>query len=248
MYSTTRDRLTQVDREFIAGTVGETPKEREALRTLASDRETVTELLHRRSLFDRALTTPPVFHRISPHLFFYVFIYQALDARHLANDDVVDYVAGICVEFGSNEALWRPAHHKEGKMVYFVDLLQFLNDVDRHQQYYLRRYIGNVSLFFTGFFPDFIFHRSRKEGAPPIEYYQNLGRSQFETAAGESTTYDGDAAPVLSTLAERFVEVRSAMNVYNDAYLALNRGRTVEIVERQAATLDEDNFRRSLTL
>ncbi len=248
MYGNTRTKLTQEDFEFIARTVAENPKERDAILRLAGDQESVTELLHRRRLFEKALTTPPLLLSISPHLFFYVFIYQALGAKQMADDDVVDYIAGICVDFGSSKALWPPVHLEAGPMVYFVDLLKLLRDVDRHQQYFLRRYIGNVSLFLTGFFPDYIFRRSRRGGAPPIEYYQNIGRSQFETAAGESRAYDDAAAPVLSTLAERFVEIRSAMNVYSDAYLALRGSRSVEVVERQAATLDEESFRQSLEL
>lgn len=195
------------------------------------------------------MTTPPLFLNISPELFFYVFVYQALDCRHMADDDVVDYVAGVCVEFRSNRNLLQFATDREGKTVYLFDLLNLLGDAERHQQYLLRRYIGNVSLFLTGFFPDFIFQRSKKTGAPSLEYYEQIGRSQYGTAAGESRSFDEGIVPVLNILAERFIDIRSAINLYNDAYLHLNnRKYSLDVIERQAATLDEASFKQSLDL
>lgn len=246
MYFKTRAMFTPVDQEFIAGSLGATQEEQSAVLRLAGDPDSVTQLLHDRRLFQRSITVPPAFLTVSPHLFFYVFVYQALEQKHMADDDVVDYVAGVCVEFRSAEAFWRLAS-TEDKAIYGVDLIALLADVDKHQQYYLRRFIGNVSLFMTGFFPDFIFQRSRNRGAPSIQYYEAIGRRQYETAATDSLAYEANAAPVLITLAERFVEIRSAINVYTDAYLNLNK-RSPEMIRRQAATLDEESFRQSLEL
>lgn len=195
------------------------------------------------------MTTPPLFLSVSPQLFFYVFIYQALEHKKIVDDDVVDYIAGMCVEFRSHEMLWQLASTRDGKTVYMVDLLNLLGEVDKHRQYILHRYIGNISLFLTGFFPDFIFQRSMKQGAPPLSYYENVGRAQYETAAGQSRSHNDQTEPVLNLLAERFVDVRSAINLYSDAYLHLNNKKhSLEIIERQAATLDEESFRQSLDL
>jgi hypothetical protein len=249
MYSTTRRQLTTNDFEFIAKTLGSTTSERSSILHLTQDSESVTELLHHRELFERSMSTPPVFLNISPQLFFYVFVYQALEYRHIADDEVVDYIAGVCVEFRSNRNLWQFSTAEGGKAVYLVDLLNLLGDAKRDQQFLLRRYIGNVSLFLTGFFPDMIFQRCREIGAPPLQYYEQVGRSQFECAADDSRGYDEDSAPVFNTLAERFVEIRSAINVYNDAYLHLNsKKHSVDVIERQAATLDDENFRSTLDL
>lgn len=249
MYVHTRAQLTEGDFEFIAQAIAKTSAEESAILRLAHDSESVTELLHHRQLFQQSMTTPPLFLNISPQLFFYVFVYQALEARHIADDDVVDYIADMCVEFRSNENLWQMATTNDGKTVYLVDLLNLLGDVERHQQYLLRRYIGNVSLFLTGFFPDFIFQRSKRIGAPSLAYYEKIGASQYGTAAGESFSYDESTASVLNTLAERFIEIRSAINLYNDAYLHLNsRKYSLKMIERKAATLDEASFRQSLEL
>src|SRR5436309_156305 len=140
MYLQTRSQFTPGDHQYIAETLGKTPEERYAIMRLSDDVESVTDLLHDRRLFERSMTTPPVFLSISPHLFFYVFVYQALDKKHLADDDLVDYVAGICTEFRNAHALWQFADQEGGTKIYIVDLLQYLADVDRHQQYYLRRH------------------------------------------------------------------------------------------------------------
>jgi hypothetical protein len=249
MYNQTRTQLTENDYHFIAETIGKTPDERASIFDLTHDEPSIAELLHDKRLFTRSMTTPPLFLSISPQLFFYVFVYQALEYKHIADDDVADYVAGICVEFRSNSALWQVASTEGGKTMYVVDLLNMLGDVDKHQQYHLRRYIGNVSLFLTGFYPDFIYQRSKLKGAPPLAYYERVGRSQYSTAASDSLNYDEDAAPVLNTLSERFVEIRSAINLYTDAYLQLNtKKHTLETIERQAATLDDESFRQTLEM
>ena len=249
MYNQTRTQLTQNDFEFIAESISKTPGERASILQLTHDDTSVAELLHDKRLFTRSMTTPPLFLSISPQLFFYVFVYQALEYKHIADDDVVDYIAGMCVEFRSNNALWQLASTEGGKTMYVVDLLNMLADVDRHQQYHLRRYIGNVSLFLTGFFPDFIYQRSKRKGAPPLAYYERIGKSQYGTAAADSLSYEEDVAPVLNMLSERFVEIRSAINLYTDAYLQLNiKKHSLETIERQAATLDDGSFRESLEM
>ena len=248
MYFKTRAQLTAVDQEFIASSLGATEEEQSAILRLTGDPDSVTDLLHDRRLFQRSMTVPPAFLSVSPHLFLYVFVYQALEQKHIADDDVVDYVAGVCVEFRSAESFWSLSSSGD-KTIYAVDLINLLGEVDKHQQYHLRRFIGNASLFLTGFFPDFIFQRSKQKGAPPIQYYEAIGRRQYESAATDSLSYEANAAPVLGTLAERFVEIRSAINVYTDAHLNLmNPKRSLDRLERQAATLDEDTFRQSLEL
>ncbi len=246
MYYKTRSQFTQTDYRFIAETLSGNASVQQAILKLTEDPYTVTEFLHKKELFERSMTTPPLFLSISPQLFFYIFVYHALERKQLAEDDVVDYVAGVCVEFRSSESFWQLATTEGGKTFYMVDLLNFLPDLDRTHQYFLRRYIGNVTLFLTGFFPDFIFKRSIERSAPPLAYYEHVGRSQYETAADESSAFDENAGPVLNTLAERFVDIRSAINLHNDAHFHLNRKHSLDIIQRQAATLDEESFRQSL--
>jgi len=157
---------------------------------------------------------------------------------------VADIKAPTLLMFADADMM-RPEH-----VVEFYKLLgggQRDAGLDGSLRYFLRLHIGNVALFLTGFFPDFIYQRSKRKAAPPIEYYESIGRMQYESAATQSLAYDEDAAPVLQTLADRFVDIRSAMNVCSDARLHLNsRKHSVEVIERQASTLDEESFRRSI--
>jgi hypothetical protein len=244
MYAKTRSQFTSADYAFIAETLAPDERSRDAILQITDDTPSVTELLHSRRLFDRTMTTPPAFLPVSPHLFFYTFVYQALEKRRLG-DDVVDYVAAVCVEFRSSGALWHFAG--EGKTLYLVDMLGALAEADATQRYYLQRHIGNAALFLTGFFPDFLFRRSRDRSAPPLAYYESVGRSQYGSAADATLPYEEDAGPVLAALAERFVDVRCAINVFTDAYLNLaHGGRTIEVLQRQVKTLDEEGLRDSL--
>lgn len=240
MYYKTRSQFSPADYEFIESVGG---------RRVEKEPGALTEVLHDRRLFEKTMTTPPMFLTITPHLFFYVFLYQALGSKHIADDDVVDYIAGFCVEFQSAQAMWQLGSVRGAQSVYVVDLLSMLNDLDAEHHYYLRRYIGNVTLFLTGFFPDFIFQRSKRKGAPPLEYYERIGQNQFEQVIVQSYEYDADAASVFPILAERFVPIRMAINIFNDAYLKLrNPSASLETIERQIATLDEESLKKSLEL
>jgi hypothetical protein len=240
MYCKTRLQFSSADYEFIES-VGGRRVEREPLA--------LTEILHDRRLFQRAMTTPPMFLSISPHLFFYVFVYRALDAKHLADDDVVDYIAGVCVEYQSAQVMWHLGSVRGAKTVYLVDLFSLVNELRAEHHYHLRRYIGNVTLFLTGFFPDFIYQRSKKKGAPPLAYYERVGQMQFEHVIDQSYEYDTGAASVFSVLADRFVQIRMAINVFNDAYFKLrNPNVSLDTIERQIATLDDESLRKTLEL
>src|SRR3990172_248547 len=151
MFFKTRSGLTAADGRFIASTLGSTPGDREEIIGTLGDPEAITPLLHDGRLFERSMTPPPVFLDISPQLFFYVFIYRALDRRRLADDDVVDYVADVCVEFRSTAPLLHFAEARGG-FYYVTDLLNFMDELDGAHRHMLRKYIGNITLFLTRFF------------------------------------------------------------------------------------------------
>jgi hypothetical protein len=171
------------------------------------------------------MTPPPVFLSISPGLFFYMFVYRALDRRRLADDDVVDYVAGICVEFRSASPLLQMSS-QEGAFFYMTDMLNLMDDLDGPRRHILRKYIGDATLFLTGFFPGYFMRRTQRRGAPAIGFYQELARSQYSDAALDPDARDEQTSEVLFTLAERFVEVGTALNELSSEYRLI--GRTPE--------------------
>jgi hypothetical protein len=196
---------------FISGALGRNEHQRRAIIELADDNTSVTQMLHDPRLFEQAMRVPPVLLGISSHLYFYLFVYRALEDKGIADDDVADYVANVCVEFKSTERLWQGGS-EEGKMIYFVDLLNLMNDLEPSHQFYLHQYIGNAALFLTGFFHRFIETRSAHSGAPALEYYEQMGKSEFGSAAQQGLQIDAEAALVMETLAQEFEQVRSALS------------------------------------
>ena len=247
MYNHTRVRFSEMDYQFISATLGKSSGEETALRTLLVDQSTMSELLHDVRLFERIMHTPPLLLLVSPHLFFYIFVYRALAAQGIYDDDIADYIAAICTEFRYNSALWQSMVGQEGKTIYLIDLLRVLQELDEARQYQLRCHIGNLALFLTGFFPDFIYTRSIRKAAPGLGYYESVGRAQYDAAAGQAPIFEAESGRVLSSLAEQFVLVRTAINVYTDLYLRLSTTRfSLSKLDRQAATLDTENFRLAI--
>ncbi|MBI3193161.1 MAG: hypothetical protein HYZ34_01695 [Ignavibacteriae bacterium] len=248
MYCKTRLHLTQQDFMFISKTIGTTEKNQTAILKLSDDVEATTELLHHNSLFPQIISSSSMT-TVSPWLYFYEMVYHALKTKHLEDDDLVDYVSSVCVDFSQSDILWHFASASGEKMIYIVDMLQVMKDLKEVQQYYMHQYIGNVSLFLTGFFPDLIFQRNKRKGAPSFDYYESVGQTEFEAAAQSSLLYEADASPVLFKLAEYFTDVRSAINVYVDSYLSLHSQKSVlKRIDRQSATLDEESFRELVKL
>lgn len=223
MFFKTRSGFTATDGRFIADTLGATPGEREEIVALAGDPGSVTSLLHDARLFERSMTPPPVFLDISPQLFFYVFIYRALSRKRLDDDDVVDYVADVCVEFRSTAPLVALAEPRGG-IFYVTDLLNLMGDLDGPHRHILRKHIGNLTLFLTGFFPAYFMAKRERGGAPPIGFYEGIAMEQYSSAAHDPDARDENTAGVLETLSERFPDVREALNDLSGEY-ALVGGR-----------------------
>src|SRR5260221_5268140 len=139
MYNQTRLKLSLNDFEFIAQTLGKSPEEQSALVQLSNDPGTLTDLLHDARLFERVIKKPPMILSMSNSLFFYIIVYRALKYKDIAEDDVVDYVAGICVEFRTSQAVWQLATQRGEKTIYVVDLLNLMGGLDEARQYHLRR-------------------------------------------------------------------------------------------------------------
>jgi hypothetical protein len=211
MFSKTRTGLTPADCEFISRTLGATASDREEILASCADPSSVTAYLRDARLFERSMTPPPVFLGISPGLFFYVFVYRALERRSIADDDVVDYVAAVCTEFRSTGPLLQVTS-ADGTFFYITDLLNLMDGLDGARRHILRKYIGDVTLFLTGFFPGFFLRRTERRGAPAIGFYQEVARSQYCDAALDPDARDEQTADVLMTLSERFAEVRTALN------------------------------------
>ena len=101
----------------------------------------------------------------------------------------------------------------------------------------LRAHLGNFSLWLTGVFPDFIEGRVRRRGAPPIEYYERMGKAGYAMASEAPEAATMGVGSVFSEVSHRFARVRVALNRISDRYLFPSTGDSVDrMLRRLSAT------------
>jgi hypothetical protein len=96
-----------------------------------------------------------------------------------------------------------------------------LTRASAEQSFLLRAHVGNYSLFLSGIFHENAQHRSRR-GAPDLEFYEKIGRTNFQLVASHSTARRCELNDVFEKLADRFHEVRLALNRLSDELLNLD--------------------------
>jgi hypothetical protein len=182
--------------------------------------------------------------RVSPvpaPLFFYVLVRHALLQREILDRRLADYTAAILLEFGAENRAHRIGPDGES-FHYLTDILQALERARGEQEFRLRVHLGNFALWLAGVFPDHITHRVQRRGAPPLAYYDALGAAGFRSAAGSDLALRHGLGEVFLEAAERFRDVRAALNVLSDAVFFRRPGDPVERVLRQVS----EDFRQRM--
>jgi len=106
---------------------------------------------------------------------------------------------------------------------YISDILIALNRATPEQAFLLRAHIGNYSLFISGIFHENTQRRSLR-GAPDIGFYENIGRRNYHLVASHATARRCELNDVYAELADRFRDVRLALNQLADRLLNLDEG------------------------
>lgn len=174
-------------------------------------------------------------------LFFYALARHALLAREILDRQMADYVAAILMEFGKAGRAYR-AEGDERQYFYLVDILAALEEARGEQEFRLRVHLGNFALWLGGVFPDHITHRVQRRGAPPLSYYDELGATGFRTAAGMELALRHGLGDLFLRFADRFSDVRSALNGLSDALFYPSPSDAVERVLREVG----DRFERGV--
>ena len=89
------------------------------------------------------------------------------------------------------------------------------------QAFLLRAHVGNYSLFISGIFHENTQRRSLR-GAPDMNFYEQIGRTNYQLVASHSTARRCELSDVYEELAERFRDVRLALNQLSDQLLTLD--------------------------
>src|SRR5688500_6829111 len=173
-------------------------------------------------------------------LVFYVLVRHALLQREIADRQLADYTAAVLLEF----ALAGRAHRVDGgggePFLYLVDIVTALEQARGEREFLLRLHLGNFALWLGGLFPDYITHRVQRRGAPPLSYYDQLGATGFRLAADSQLALRYGLGDLFLRVADRFQDVRCALNSLSDTLLFPHAPDAVDRLLRQVS----DDFQR----
>ena len=148
-------------------------------------------------------------------------------ARHvlqqggISDRKLCDYVGSLLEAFSRANRLRFPTETHHLARQYISDILIALNRVTPEQAFLLRAHVGNYSLFISGIFHENTQLRSRR-GGPDLEFYEQIGRTNFQLVSSHATARRCELNDVFEGLADRFRDVRLALNQLSDQLLNLD--------------------------
>ena len=225
-----RARFTAADFDFIVRTLARSQTDQVSLVDLLSDVETRDSILDHPRLVDAILNHCGHL-RISSQFYFYVLARHVLKQGGIGDRKLCDYIASLLETFSRAsrmQVLQTPARCAESVTAdsscgeqYISDILIALNRATPEQAFLLRAHVGNYSLFITGIFHENTQRRSLR-GGPDIKFYEQIGRTNFQLVASHATARHCELDDVFEELADRFREVRIALNQLSDQLLNLD--------------------------
>jgi hypothetical protein len=215
-----RARFTAADFQFIVQTLARSPNDQVSLVDLLSDAETRDAVLDNPRLVEAILSQTGQL-TISSPFYFYVLARHVLQRAQIADRKLCDYIGSLLETFSRANGLRYPHSDDECSRQYISDMLIALTRATAAQSFLLRAHVGNYSLFISGIFHENAQLRSRR-GAPDLEFYEKVGRTNFQLVAGHSTARRCELNDVYEELADRFHEVRLALNRLSDELINLD--------------------------
>ena len=227
-----RARFTAADFDFIVRTLASSRGDSVSLVDLLSDSETRDSILDHPRLVETILSNAGHLH-ISSQFYFYVLARYVLQQAGIGDRKLCDYVGSLLETFSRANHLQSPDKIDNPEMIgaregfrsrareYISDMLIALTRATPEQTFLLRAHVGNYSLFISGIFHENTQRRSRR-GAPDIEFYEQVGRSNYQLVASHETARRCELTDVFAGLANRFHDVRLALNELSDRLLHLD--------------------------
>ena len=215
-----RARFTAADFDFIVRTLSRSRGDSVSLVDLLSDSETRDSILDHPRLVETILSNAGHLH-ISSQFYFYVLARHVLQQAGIADRKLSDYIGSLLETFSRTNRLEAPDKIDHRVHDYISDMLIALQRLSPEQAFLLRAHIGNYSLFITGIFHENTQRRSRR-GAPDIEFYEQVGRTNYQMVASHETARRCELNDVFKGLADRFHDVRLALNDLSERLLHLD--------------------------
>src|SRR5438067_2259101 len=216
-----RDRFTAEDFHFIVKTLGKSRSDAVSLSALLSDTDTRDSILDHELLVHAILSHDNCAHlRISPQLYFYILIRHVL--KQTCDRRQCDYLASLLETFSRTARMKSPANGDGAPLQYLSDMLLALRNASPVQTFLIRAHVGNYSLFLSGIFHENVQRRSQQRGAPDFSFYEDVGRMNYKVVAGHEVARTADLSDIYASLAERFHEIRVALNRLSDELLNID--------------------------
>jgi len=220
-----RARFTAADFNFIVRTLARSREDSVSLVDLLSDSELRDSILDHPRLVETILDNAGHLH-ISSQFYFYVLARHVLQQAGIADRKLSDYIGSLLETFSRASQLQSPDQIDNRVHEYISDMLIALIRATPEQTFLLRAHVGNYSLFISGIFHENTQRRSLR-GAPDIQFYEQVGRTNYQLIAAHETARRCELSDVFNGLAERFRDVRLALNDLSDRLLHLDEdGRT----------------------
>ena len=215
-----RERFTASDFDFVVRTLARSQTDHVSLVDLLSNADTRDSVLDNPQLVDSILSNAGHL-AISSQFYFYVLARHVLRQAGINDRKLCDYVASLLETFSRISGMQAPHLADERGRQYISDMLIALTRATPEQAFLLRAHVGNYSLFISGIFHENTQRRSLR-GGPDLKFYEQIGRTNYGVVASHATARRCELNDVYEELAERFREVRLALNQMSDRLLNLD--------------------------
>lgn len=215
-----RERFTASDFDFVVRTLARAQTDSVSLVDLLSDGETRDSVLDHPRLVEAILSNAGQL-SISSQFYFYVLARHVLRQAGISDRKLCDYVASLLETFSRMNGLQVPQVADERGRQYISDMLIALTKATPEQAFLLRAHVGNYSLFISGIFHENTQRRSLR-GGPDMNFYEQIGRTNYQLVASHATARRCELSDVYEELADRFREVRLALNQLSEELLNLD--------------------------
>lgn len=213
-------RFTDADWAFIGDSLADTEPGREALAKLFKDPDALEMILASPRLFD-ALMNKRCGTFLSPELFFFIMVRQALARVAVVEFQVADYIAVVCADFGCRAERGPKVGDKQISNLYSVDYLEALQNASRHERFFLHVQCANQFLVLTSLYPDFLHARAMRRGAPDVDYYEDVVVSHLTAARQHILADEFALVEIFDKLTDSYPKVRRALNHTAREFLSL---------------------------
>jgi hypothetical protein len=216
-----RARFTAADFDFVVRTLARSQTEHVSLIDLLAESDTRDAVLDSPRLVDTILNSCGQL-RISSEFYFYVLARYVMRDVGITDRKLCDYVASLLEKFSRATSLQASSCQQPHLSHQYVsDMLIALSRATPDEAFLLRAHVGNYSLFISGIFHENTQRRSRR-GAPDLEFYEQVGRRNYQLVSEHATARRCELDDVFAGLAERFHDVRLALNDLSDRLLNLD--------------------------